>query len=139
MKIVLDTNVFVSGVFFQGSSYQILKAWRDGKVQLVISQEILEEYQRVGETLAYQFPGVDLGPIVELLTLKTELTQAPGLPEPICDDPDDDKFLACALASNSEVTISGDKHLLKVSGYCGINVLRPRKFLDDFLGKQSGG
>ena len=138
MKIVLDTNVFVSGVFFQGSSYQILKAWRDGKVQLVISQEILEEYQRVGETLAYQFPGVDLGPIVELLTLKAELTQAPGLPEPVCDDPDDDKFLACALASNSEVIISGDKHLLKVSGYCGINVLRPRKFLDDFLEKQSG-
>lgn len=132
MKIVLDTNVFVSGVFFQGSSYQILKAWRDGKVQLVISQEILEEYQRVGETLAYQFPGVDLGPILELLTLKAELTQAPGLPESVCDDPDDDKFLACALASNSEVIISGDKHLLKVSGYCGINVLRPRKFPDSY-------
>jgi len=139
VKIVLDTNVFVSGVFFQGSSYQILKAWRDDKVQLVISQEILEEYQRVGETLAYQFPGVDLGPILELLTLKAELTQTSGLPEPVCDDPDDDKFLACALASNSKVIISGDKHLLKVSGYCGINVLRPRKFLDDFLEKQSRG
>ena len=136
MRIVLNTNVFVSGVFFSGPPYQILKAWRDGKVQLVISQEILEEYQRVGETLAYQFPGVDLGPILELVTVKAELTQAPSLPEPVCDDPDDDKFLACALASNSEVIISGDKHLLKVSGYCGINVLRPRKFLDDFLGKQ---
>jgi len=136
VKIVLNTNVFVSGVFFSGPPYQILKAWRDGKVQLVISQEILEEYQRVGETLTYQFPGVDLGPILELLTVKAELTQVPSLPEPVCDDPDDDKFLACALASNSEVIISGDKHLLKVSGYCGINVLRPRKFLDDFLGKQ---
>lgn len=136
MRIVLNTNVFVSGVFFSGPPYQILKAWRDGKVQLVISQEILEEYQRVGETLAYQFPGVDLGPILELVTVKAELTQAPRLPEPVCDDPDDDKFLACALASNSEVIISGDKHLLKVSGYCGINILRPRKFLDDFLGKQ---
>jgi len=136
VRIVLNTNVFVSGVFFSGPPYQILKAWRDGKVQLVISQEILEEYQRVGETLAYQFPGVDLGPILELVTVKAELTQAPSLPEPVCDDPDDDKFLACALASNSEVIISGDKHLLKVSGYCGINILRPRKFLDDFLGKQ---
>jgi putative PIN family toxin of toxin-antitoxin system len=138
VRIVLDTNVFVSGVFFDGPSYQILKTWRDGNVQMVISQEILEEYQRVGETLADQFPGVDLGPILQLLTLKAELTQAPSLPEPVCDDPDDDKFLACALASNSEMIISGDKHLLKVSGYCGINVLRPRKFLDDFLEKQSG-
>lgn len=136
MRIVLNTNVFVSGVFFSGPPYQILKAWRDGKVQLVISQEILEEYQRVGETLAHQFPGVDLGPILELVTVKAELTHAPRLPEPVCDDPDDDKFLACALASNSEVIISGDKHLLKVSGYCGVNILRPRKFLDDFLGKK---
>ncbi|KPJ51807.1 MAG: hypothetical protein AMJ37_04070, partial [Dehalococcoidia bacterium DG_18] len=87
MRIVLNTNVFVSGVFFSGPPYQILKAWRDGKVQLVISQEILEEYQRVGETLAYQFPGVDLGPILELVTVKAELTQAPRLPEPVCDDP----------------------------------------------------
>ena len=50
MRIILDTNVFVSGVFFSGPPYEILAAWRDGKVQLVISPEILEEYQRAGET-----------------------------------------------------------------------------------------
>ena len=64
----------------------------------MISQQILKEYQRVGETLAEQFPGVDLGPILEFLTVKAELTLAPALPEHVCDDPDDDKFLACALA-----------------------------------------
>jgi predicted nucleic acid-binding protein len=37
MRIVLDTNVFVSKVFFGGPPYQILKAWRDGKVQLLVS------------------------------------------------------------------------------------------------------
>ena len=67
MRIVLGTNVFISGVFFSGPPYQILKAWRDGKVQLVISHQILDEYQRVGKNLAEQFPGVDLGPIIELL------------------------------------------------------------------------
>ena len=41
--------------------YQILKAWRDGKFQLVISHQILDEYQRVGKTLEGQFPGVDFG------------------------------------------------------------------------------
>ncbi|NIM99892.1 MAG: PIN domain-containing protein, partial [candidate division Zixibacteria bacterium] len=60
MRIVLDTNVFVSGVFFTGPPYQILKAWRDGEVQLAVSPEIVEEYQRVGKALANQFPGVDL-------------------------------------------------------------------------------
>jgi len=83
--------------------------------------------------LAEQFPGVDVGSILELLTVKAELTLAPGLPEPVCDDPDDDKFLACALVSKTKLIISGDKHLLRVSGYHGIEVLRPRKFVDNYL------
>jgi predicted nucleic acid-binding protein len=41
--VILDTNVFVSGVFFSGPPYQILRAWRDGKIQLVVSPEIIEE------------------------------------------------------------------------------------------------
>lgn len=136
MKVVLDTNVFVSGVFFSGPPYEILKAWRDGKVQLVVSQEVLEEYHRVGEILAEQFPEVHFGPIVELLAMEAELILAPSLPEPACDDPDDDKFLACALASKSKLIISGDKQLLKVSGYRGIEVIRPRNFVDHYLRKR---
>ncbi len=48
MRIILDTNVFVSGVFFTGPPYEILRGWRDGKWQLVICPEILDEYRRVG-------------------------------------------------------------------------------------------
>lgn len=55
------------------------------------------------------------------------------LKEPICEDPEDDKFFACTLASGSKVIISGDKHLLKVSGYQGIQVLKPREFVDQYL------
>ena len=52
MKVVLDPNVFVSGIFFRGSPYQILEALRNGKIQLIFSPEILDEYRRVGEILA---------------------------------------------------------------------------------------
>jgi len=135
LKIVLDTNVFISGVFFSGPPYQILKAWRDGHLKFLISEEILEEYQRVGELLSHKFPGVDLGPFLELLTINTELVMLQKLPDQICDDPDDDKFIACALAGKSKIIISGDKHLLKVSGFKGVKVIRPRKFVDDHLKK----
>ncbi len=110
---MLDTNVFISGVFFTGPPYQILKAWRDSRIQIVVSPPIFEEYQRVGETLASQFPEVDLQPIFELLTLHAEVVPADTLPEPICRDPDDDKFLACALTSGVRYIISGDKHHFK--------------------------
>jgi putative PIN family toxin of toxin-antitoxin system len=52
MKIVLDTNVFISGIFFSGPPAQILKAWKDQKFQIVISKEILREYQRAAHELA---------------------------------------------------------------------------------------
>ena len=59
MRVVLDTNVFISGIFFTGPPHQILRAWRDGKVQLLVSPSILDEYQRVGDELTLQFRGVD--------------------------------------------------------------------------------
>ena len=134
MKVVLDTNVFVSGVFFSGPPFQILQAWRNGKIQLIISPEILDEYQRVGEILAEGHPAIDLEPMLEYVIHNAVVFSAPPLPERVCDDPDDDKFLVCALASGSNLVVSGDRHLLKVSGYQNIEVLKPRGFLDKYLG-----
>ena len=51
----------------------------------------------------------------------------------MCDDPDDDKFLACAVAAGVSCIVSGDKHLLRVSWYRGIEVLKPRAFVGRYL------
>ena len=133
MKIVLDTNVFISGVFFSGPPYQILEAWQVGKIQLVVSPDILDEYRRVGEILAVDHPAIDLAPILDFVIRNAAIYSALPLSENVCDDPDDDKFLACALASGSTNIVSGDKHLLKVSGYGGIEVLKPRDFVKKYL------
>jgi len=133
VRVILDTNVFVSGVFFSGPPFRILEAWRDRRLQLIASQEILEEYQRVGETLAEQFPGVNLQPIIDLVTTNAEIFPNQVLPESVCEDPDDDKFLACALISRCKMIVSGDRHLLKVSGFRGIKVVKPRQFISEYL------
>jgi putative PIN family toxin of toxin-antitoxin system len=135
LKIVLDTNVFISGVFFTGPPYKILKAWRDGRIQILISEEIIEEYHRVGELLSKQFPGIEFGPILQLLTINTELVQTRKLTAQVCEDPDDDKFLECAIFGNSNLIVSGDNHLLKVSGHKGIEIINPRNFVDNYLKK----
>jgi predicted nucleic acid-binding protein len=56
VKAILDTNVLISGIFFSGLPYDILTSWRDGKMELIISPEILEEYRRVGEEMERKFP-----------------------------------------------------------------------------------
>ncbi len=55
-----------------------------------------------------------------------------------CADPDDDKFLACALGSKTKFIVRSDKHLLNVSGYGDIEIVRPRKFVDEYLKKMKG-
>lgn len=133
MKIVLDTNVFYSGIFFSGPPFQILQAWRDRKIQLLISPEIFDEYLRAGNKLAEQFPNIDIEPFINLVESNAEFVHSANLPNPICSDPDDDKFIACALAGNAKIIVSGDKHLLKVSGYRQIEVISPRSFVDQYL------
>lgn len=133
MKVIVDTNVFVSGVFFSGPPNQILKAWREGEFELVLSPEILEEYRRVANVLAEGFPPIDLQALLALVEREAEFHDALALPKPICDDPDDDKFLACAIASGAKVIVSGDKHLLKVSGFNNIEIIKPRIFVDTYL------
>jgi putative PIN family toxin of toxin-antitoxin system len=135
LKIVLDTNVFISGVFFAGPPYKILKAWRNGQVQILISKQIIEEYRRVGELLAEQFPGIGLSPILQLLAINAEFVQTQKLAAQVCEDPDDDKFLECAISGNSNLIVSGDKHLLQVSGHKGVKVISPRNFADNYLKK----
>ena len=134
MKLVLDTNVLISGIFFSGPPCEILKAWQNGLVQIALSPEILEEYHRVLGRLTERFPSINAAPILNVITANAEIVQGETLPTQVCEDPDDDKFLACALSANSTVIISGDKHLLKISGYQDITVFRPRDFIEQHLG-----
>ena len=70
-----------------------------------------------------------------MVAAKAEMCPAQSLPAPVCVDPDDDKFIACALAGKIKVIVSGDKHLLQVSGYRDISVLKPREFFEAYLSK----
>lgn len=130
MKVVLDTNVFVSGVFFGGPPGRVLAAWRDERIEVVVSREIIEEYVRVGERLSARFPGVHLEPALDLVSVSATLITAPPLPEPVCQDHDDGKFLACAVAASARYVVSGDRDLLATSPYGRVVVIRPRAFAD---------
>jgi putative PIN family toxin of toxin-antitoxin system len=135
MKIVLDTNVLVSGIFFSGPPADILRAWSRGEIRLVLSPEILDEYTRVSAKLAEKFSGIDIQRILDLIVVHSEVCSPAPLPERVCEDPHDDMFIAAAMDSRTKIIVSGDKHLLKVSGYQGVSVITPRQFLAQHLTK----
>lgn len=137
VRVVVDTNVFLSGIFFGGVPGRLLEAWQAGHLTLVLAPAILAEYHRAGVALAVRYPGIDaaLHPFLALVTQSAIMVDAPDLPGAVAADPDDDKFLACAIASRTAVIVSGDKHLLQVSGWSGIAVLSPRQVLERYVGE----
>ena len=99
----------------------------------MISTEILAEYVDVLHRIAAKYPKVDVSRIITLITSFGLIIEARDLEEQVCADPDDDKFIAAALASSSKVITTGDSHLLDVSGYSGIEMIQPAVFIKKYL------
>ena len=128
-KVVLDTNVLVSSIF-GGKPREVVNLFRDGRLILVVSEQIVAEYlevlARFGEVKA------EIEDLLDLLLERENVVfvNPPNLIARIAEDPDDDMFLACALAGEADTIISGDHHLLDLARYQGVEILDPGAFLD---------
>ena len=133
MRVILDTNVFMSGIFWAGPPARILEAWQKNKFKLILSSEILDEYVRVGQVLSKKYKGIDVSPFIDLAVMDGELYESANLAEPVSRDPDDDKFIACALGADCKLIVSGDKDLLDIKACFGISIIKPSEFVAAYL------
>jgi hypothetical protein len=129
MKVVIDTNIFVSS-FFGGNPRKIIDLWKNGNINLCLSKDILDEYIRVLRGIGLK----EEEEIEELLSLFAKsfniLFTAKTLEiKAVQDDPEDDKFIECAVALKAEAIITGDRDLLELEEYKGIKIITPRQFL----------
>jgi len=131
-KVVIDTNVFISS-FFGGIPRKIIDLWKDGEILLCFSQKIVEEYLEVLHRLGIEKEEIDklarlfaegYNCIYTASTIKLNIVK---------DDPDDNKFIECAVELDCKLIISGDKHLLKIKKYIDIEILSPREFIEKFV------
>ena len=129
IKVVIDTNVFVSS-FFGGNPKRIIDLWKNEEVVLCLSKDVLDEYVDVLQRVGLK----DEEEIAELLSLFAEgfnihfTTRTPKI-KAIEEDSEDDKFIECAVALKAEVIIAGDKALQRLHEYMGIKILTPQEFL----------
>ena len=130
MNATLDTNVLMSGIFFGGVPGRVLEAWRDARFKWFVTDDIIDEYREVSERLHRKMPRIDPRGWIALIEDEAAGVVPKDLTDPVCKDSDDDKFVACALASDATI-VSGDHHLLDVNGRSGICVKKPREFLAD--------
>lgn len=132
MKVVIDTNIFVPS-FFGGNPRSVIDLWKKGEITLCLSKDILDEYIKVLQRIGLQ----DEGELEELLSLFSKgfnmlfTTKTPKI-RVIKNDPDDDKFIECALALKAEVIITGDRAIEAIGEYMGIKILSPQQFLKKY-------
>ena len=128
MKVILDTNVLISGIFFGGQPRSVLDAWAEGRFELLVSPSIFDEYVRTCDRLAATHQGLESHPVLATILGRGHLIPDAAASGSVTDDPDNDKFMFCARA-NAAMIVSGDKHLLDASGWEGVRVMRPHDFL----------
>jgi putative PIN family toxin of toxin-antitoxin system len=130
MRVVIDTNIFVSS-FFGGNPRRIIDLWKTEKITLCLSSAILDEYIDVLRRIGLK----NEAELEELLSLFSRgynvlfTTKTPKIAI-IPKDPADDKFIECAVALKANIVVSGDREILAVKEYMGIKILTPRLFLD---------
>ena len=126
--VVLDANVFISAIFWEGKSYTLVKKAISQDIIVFISNYIIEEIRRV---LAGDFnlEKQEVDDILNALLYFTHLIEPKESVTFIKDDPKDDKILDCAIACNAEFIVSQDNHLLNLKNFKNIKIVSPEEFL----------
>ncbi|UCC86525.1 MAG: putative toxin-antitoxin system toxin component, PIN family [Anaerolineales bacterium] len=137
MRVVIDTNVWVSGLLWQGMPWSLLCLAEAGKVELCVAPAMLVELAEVlsYERLRPRLEQLQLTPaelVAYAINLASVFDVSEGAPI-VADDPDDDVFLRCASVAGADYVVSGDRHLLNFSEYAGIRILTDREFLARFF------
>ena len=127
-RVVFDTNVWISGLLWRGKPYQCLVLVRAGVVRPVYCSQILAELRDKLRT-KFRFSLTHIQAATHDLRSMGELVEIAGALHVVPDDPDDDKFVECAVAAGSSTIVSGDGHLLRLREYQGIHIVSPAEFL----------
>ncbi|MBN1157557.1 putative toxin-antitoxin system toxin component, PIN family [Candidatus Woesearchaeota archaeon] len=127
LRVVLDTNIYVSGVFWRGSSNQILERAADGDICVFVSTEIIEELKRVLKR-DFELKENDIEEIENTILSIAKMVKSSEKVDLVEEDPDDNKIIECAIASNSDYIITKDKHLLRIKQFRNIRILSPDEF-----------
>ncbi|MBI2499045.1 putative toxin-antitoxin system toxin component, PIN family [Candidatus Woesearchaeota archaeon] len=128
MKIVLDTNIFISGIFWRGSSNKVITNWKEGRFTLVISLQIISEIIKVLKDFKIKLSDDMIKEWIDLIVRNSVIIEPRESIKIIKEDPKDNIFIETAVAGNVDYVISQDNHLLKLKEFRGIKIITPEEF-----------
>ncbi len=133
-RVVLDTNVVISGLLWRGKAYQCLLLARAGIVQAIYCTEMMAELSDVLRR-KFHFSENHVRAVVHDMRRFAERVEISGTLKVVVADPDDDKFIECAVVGQADVIASGDRHLLHLGEHEGIPIMDAARFVDWIAGR----
>jgi uncharacterized protein len=129
-RVVLDTNVLVSALLFRGELSKIVGLWQKGKIIPLISKETFNELRIVLGYSKFSLTQEERDSIIENEILPYfEIVEAVKEVKGVCRDPEDDKFISCAISASADYIVSGDKDLLDLKHYKSKKIIKASDFL----------
>jgi len=133
-KVVLDTNIWVSIFFNKILGREFDNLFKNEEIEIFISKDILLELSRVLEypkiKTILEKSGISSRDVLEEVLRTSNVVNPEIKLEIIKEDPEDNKFLECALESKAEYIVSGDKHLLKLRKFGDVRIISAREFME---------
>ncbi len=129
LKITADTNTLISATITKGNEFQLLKLPRFGKIQLILSPQILKEFKEVISRPKFGFSQEQINNALKQIINISSIVMPSVKINIIKDDAEDNKILECAVSGKVDYIVSGDSHLLKLKEYKGIKIVRTMEIL----------
>jgi putative PIN family toxin of toxin-antitoxin system len=134
VRAVYDTNVLISALNGQGPPYLAIQAVYREKVRLIITPEILFEFEEVLSRPKFPYTREHIKEILALTINISEVVHPKSSIDIVKEDPDDNKILEAAMAGKADFIVTGDKHLLALKTVTGIEIISPREFIKKISG-----
>jgi putative PIN family toxin of toxin-antitoxin system len=130
MRIVIDSNVFVSSFFWGGHPREVFERIINGLDELYITDEIIEEILSVMNSGKFDTNNNEIEDYIKIIKKYSERIISSSVPESISRDKDDNKILQCGLDGNVDFIVTGDKDLLVLREYKTIKIINPKDYLE---------
>ncbi|MCK4266018.1 MAG: putative toxin-antitoxin system toxin component, PIN family [Thermoplasmata archaeon] len=129
MRVVADTNVLISGIFWDGNESDVLKRFKTKEIMNLISPDIVEEFEGVLSRRKFELTEEEIDSAIgEVLSFSKVIRPKIEL-NVIKQDPSDNRILECAIYGKADYIISGDKHLLDLKEFKGISTVTAMELL----------
>jgi putative PIN family toxin of toxin-antitoxin system len=128
-RVVIDTNILISAIGWNAKPEECLNLVLDGKIEAFATQPMINELSEVLEYDKFKFSESEKQKFLEIIVSEFQFTD-PESTVKESPDPEDNKFIECALSENADYIITGDSDLLELDKYQNITIIKPEKFLE---------